>query len=84
MVEWATCRVVDYLFSRVGEVVVMPKILCIASFVVSCIVFLLFFVDLILGVPFGNSTAGILVPIGFLLGSVIVGAFSVLTFLELR
>ena len=62
----------------------MLKILCIISFVISCIIFLLFLADLALGVPFGNSTAGILVPIGFLLGSGIVGTFSVLTFLEIR
>jgi hypothetical protein len=46
-------------------------------------VFLLFLLSLIIGVPFTRD-GGILVNIGFIIGSITVGAFSVLTYLEVR
>ncbi|MDR2172048.1 MAG: hypothetical protein LBP59_18030 [Planctomycetaceae bacterium] len=61
----------------------MPKVLCIISLSISCIVFLLFLLSLIIGVPFTRD-GGILVNIGFIIGSITVGAFSVLTYLEVR
>jgi len=61
----------------------MPKILCIFSLVVSSILFLLFFVNLIAGIPFGGA-GGMLVNIGFVIGTGIVAGMSVLTFLEQR
>ena len=59
----------------------MPKILCIISFAVSIILFLIFLLNLVSGIPFG-SAGGILMDIGFIVGSGIVATFSVLTFLE--
>ncbi|MDR0703972.1 MAG: hypothetical protein LBF88_03205 [Planctomycetaceae bacterium] len=61
----------------------MPKILCIISFVISCIIFLVFLANMLAGVPFG-SAGGILINIGMIIGSLIIGTFSVLTFLESR
>ncbi len=61
----------------------MPKILCIASLVLSSILFLIFLLDLIAGIPFAKS-GGMMMNIGFIVGAGIVAAFSVLTFLEQR
>ena len=61
----------------------MPKILCITSLVISSIVFLIFLLNLIAGIPFG-SAGGMLMNIGMIIGALIIGAFSVLTFLEAR
>ncbi|MDR2763266.1 MAG: hypothetical protein LBB88_11730 [Planctomycetaceae bacterium] len=61
----------------------MPKILCIISLAVSSIVFLLFLLSLIIGMPFTRD-GGILANIGFIIGSITLGVFSVLTYLEVR
>lgn len=61
----------------------MPKILCIISLVISSLIFLLFVANMLVGVPFGSS-GGMLVNIGMIAGAIIVGTFSVLTFLEAR
>ena len=61
----------------------MPKILCIFSLVVSSILFLLFLVNLIAGVPLGGA-GGTLMNIGFIIGAGIVAGMSVVTFLEQR
>jgi len=61
----------------------MPKALCIISLIVSALVFLLFLLDLIAGVPFGG-VGGLVGHLGILIGAAIIGAFSVLTFLECR
>ncbi len=61
----------------------MPKILCIISFSVSVILFLVFLLNMIAGVPFGPA-GGILMDLGFIIGSGIVATFSALTFLETR
>jgi len=61
----------------------MPKLLCIASLIVSAIVFLLFTLDLITGIPFG-SVGGLLGHLGMMFGAAVVGTFSVLTFPECR
>ena len=61
----------------------MPKMLCIISLILSAIVFLLFTLDLILGMPFGGS-GGLLGHIGMMFGAAMVAVFSVLTFPECR
>lgn len=61
----------------------MPKVLCIIALSISSIVFLLFLLSLIVGVPFTRD-GGILVNIGFIIGSVTIGVLSVLTYLEVR
>ncbi len=62
----------------------MPKILCIISLVVSSLVFLLFVLNMTMGFPFGNVTGSTPANIGMIIGSIIVGVFSVLTFLEIK
>ncbi|MDR2754362.1 MAG: hypothetical protein LBC20_01525 [Planctomycetaceae bacterium] len=61
----------------------MPKILCIISLVISSIILLVFLANMLAGVPFGPA-GGMLMNIGMIAGSLIVGTFSVLTFLECR
>ena len=61
----------------------MPKVLCIASLVVSALVFLLFTLDLIVGIPFGGA-GGLLGNLGMMFGSAVVGTFSFLTISECR
>ncbi|MDR0390701.1 MAG: hypothetical protein LBH59_02250 [Planctomycetaceae bacterium] len=61
----------------------MPKILCIISLAISSIVFRLFLLSLIIGVPFTRD-GGILVNLGFIIGSAIIGVLSVFTYLEVR
>ena len=61
----------------------MPKILCIISLVVSALIFLLFLLDLIAGFPFGGI-GGLMGHVGMLVGAAVIGAFSVLTFIECR
>ncbi|MDR1484082.1 MAG: hypothetical protein LBT09_04580 [Planctomycetaceae bacterium] len=61
----------------------MPKVLCIISLSISSIVFLLFLLSLIFGVPFTRD-GGILVHIGFIIGSITIGVLSVFTYLEVR
>ena len=59
----------------------MPKVLCMVSLVISALVFLLFTLDLIAGIPFGN-TGGLLGHLGMMFGAAVIGTFSVLTFSE--
>jgi hypothetical protein len=61
----------------------MPKVLCIVSLIVSALVFLLFTLDLIAGVPFGN-VGGTLGHLGMMLGAAVVGTFCVLTLPECK
>jgi hypothetical protein len=61
----------------------MPKILCIISLVVAGILLLVFLLNLAAGIPFGKE-GGMLINIGMIAASLIVGAFSVLTFLEIK
>ncbi len=62
----------------------MPKILCIISLVISSIVFLLFVMNMLAGFPFGNVAGSMPANIGMIVTSIIVGTFSVLTFLEIK
>lgn len=62
----------------------MPKILCIASLVVAGLIFLIFLANMLAGVPFGKADGSFLMNIGMLVGSLFVGVFSVLTYLEAR
>jgi len=59
----------------------MPKVLCIVSLSISALVFLLFLLDMIVGIPFGG-VGGLMGHLGMLTGAAVVGAFSVLTFRE--
>lgn len=61
----------------------MSKILCIISLVISAIIFIIFLLNLIVKMPFGDA-GGIVMNICMILASGIIGAFSVLTFLETR
>jgi hypothetical protein len=61
----------------------MPKILCLIALVISAIILLIFLANLLIGVPFGNA-GGILINIGMIVGSLVIGTFSVLTYLEIR
>ncbi len=62
----------------------MRKILCIVSLVISSIVFLLFVMNIAAGIPFGNVTGSMPANIGMIVSSLVIGVFSVLTFLEIR
>ncbi len=62
----------------------MPKILCITSLVIASIIFLLFVTNMVAGFPFGNVTGSMPANIGMIVSSLVVGVFSVLTFLEMR
>ena len=61
----------------------MPKALCIISLIISALVFLLFLIDLIAGIPFGG-VGGLVGHLGMIAGAAIIGTFSVLTFRECR
>ena len=61
----------------------MPKVLCVVSLIVSALVFLLFTLDLIAGIPFGG-VGGLLGHLGMMFGAAVVGTFSVLTVPECR
>ncbi len=61
----------------------MPKILCIISLVVSVIIFLVFALNLAMGIPFGPA-GGLLMNLCMIFSSAIVGGFSVWTYLEIR
>ena len=61
----------------------MPKILCIASLAVSALVFLLFALNLITGIPFGYAV-GLIGNLGMMFGAAVIATFSVLTFPECR
>ena len=55
--------------------------LCIVSLVISALVFLLFTLDLIVGIPFGG-VGGLVGHLGMMFGAAVVGTFSVLTIPE--
>ena len=61
----------------------MPKLLCIISLVISALVFLLFTLDLIAGIPFGGA-GGLLGHVGMMIGAAVIGTFSYLTISECR
>jgi len=60
----------------------MAKVLCLFALFVSSILFLIFFLDLILGIPFARINA--MMDIAFVVSSAIIGVFSFLTFQEQR
>jgi len=60
----------------------MAKVLCLFALVVSAILFLIFLLDLILGIPFARVNA--MMDIAFVVSSGIIGLFSYLTFQEQR
>jgi len=60
----------------------MAKVLCLFALIVSSIVFLIFFLDLILGIPFARINP--MMDIAFVVSSVIIGLFGYLTFREQR
>ena len=60
----------------------MAKVLCLFALVVSAILFLLFTLDLILGIPFQHVNT--MMDIAFVVSSAIIGVFSFLTFQEQR
>jgi hypothetical protein len=60
----------------------MPKILCIASLALSCLLLLIFLLDLAIGVPFGK--ASMIMDLGFIVAAGIIAAFSFLTMREIR
>ena len=60
----------------------MAKVLCLFALVVSAILFLIFFLDLVLGFPFARVST--MMDIAFVVSSAIVGLFSYLTFQEQR
>ncbi|MDR0870494.1 MAG: hypothetical protein LBN39_06840 [Planctomycetaceae bacterium] len=62
----------------------MPKILCISSLVVACLIFLIFLANMLAGIPFGKPDGSFLMNLGMLIGSLVVGVFSALTFLETK
>lgn len=61
----------------------MPKSLCIFALSVSILLFLLFLLDLLAGFPF-NKEGGMLMNIGFLVITAILGTYSFLTLRTLR
>jgi hypothetical protein len=61
----------------------MPKILCIASLLVSALVLLLFTLDLFVNIPFGGA-GGLFGHLGMMFGAIVVATFSVLTLPECR
>ena len=61
----------------------MSKTLCVISLIVSALVFLMFTLDLIAGVPFGGA-GGLLGHLGMIFGAAIVATFSFLTIPECR
>jgi len=70
-------------FSSAAKVPVMPKIFCIVSLVISAILLLVFLLNTVAGIPFGKD-GGMLVNIGMIIASLIIGVFSVFTFLEIK
>jgi len=60
----------------------MAKVLCLFALVVSAVLFLIFFLDLILGIPFAR--VNMMMDIAFVVSSAIIGLFSFLTFQEQR
>ena len=60
----------------------MSKVLCLFALVVSAILFLIFFLDIALGIPFKRIS--MVLDIAFIVCSAGIGAFSYLTFREQR
>jgi len=60
----------------------MAKVLCLFALVVSAILFLLFILDLILGIPFARVS--MMMDIAFVVSATVIGLFSYLTFQEQR
>ena len=60
----------------------MAKVLCLFSLIVSSIIFLIFFLDLILGIPFARINP--LMDLAFVFSSGVIGLFGYLTFREQR
>ena len=60
----------------------MAKVLCLFALVVSAILFLLFTLDLILGIPFAHINT--MMDIAFVVSSAVIGVFSFLTLQEQR
>jgi hypothetical protein len=60
----------------------MAKVLCLFALVVSAILFLVFLLDLVLGIPFAR--VNMMMDIAFVASSAIIGLFSYLTFQEQR
>ena len=60
----------------------MAKVLCLFALVVSAVLFLIFILDLILGIPFAR--VNMMMDIAFVVSAVIIGLFSFLTFQEQR
>ncbi|MDR3111482.1 MAG: hypothetical protein LBU65_17560 [Planctomycetaceae bacterium] len=61
----------------------MPKSLCIFSLSVSVLLFLIFTLDLLFGFPFSKA-GGLLMNLGFIAATAILGTYSYLTLRELR
>jgi len=62
----------------------MSKLLCIISLIISALVFLLFTLDLFVGIPFAGTSGGIMGHLGIMFGAAVVATFSVLTIPECR
>ena len=60
----------------------MPKVLCIISLAVSCLLFLVFLLDMAIGVPFGK--ASFIMDIGLVVSSAVIAFFSFTTLKEQR
>ena len=60
----------------------MAKVLCLFALVVSAVLFLIFILDLILGIPFAR--VNMMMDIAFVTSAAIIGLFSFLTFQEQR
>jgi len=60
----------------------MSKILCIVSLALSCLLLLIFLLDLTIGVPFGK--ANMMMDLGFIVAAGIIAVFSFLTMKETR
>ena len=60
----------------------MPKVLCLFALAASAILFLIFFLDLVLGIPFARVSA--LMDIAFVVCSGTIRIFSFLAFKEQR
>jgi hypothetical protein len=61
----------------------MPKILCVVSLIISALVFLLFTLNMVAGVPFGG-VGGTWGHLGMMFGAIMIGVFSFLTLKECR
>ena len=60
----------------------MSKILCIVSLALSCLLLLIFLMDLAVGFPFGK--ASMIMDLGFIVAAGILAVFSFLTMRETR